>query len=253
MTAAAWKNNGNKCERCGKPLEMKDGKVKKGELDHTVPLSWLLQCPALQAGSRAAREALAQNVDVFMLLCTDCHEIKTAEDFAEAARAAAATLFFMLFGMPAHPVWTVQLLVTRFPAKEMQDRLRKMFEADLIANNESLKIYLLGDNGLPQCKCRKCGVLTGVSSYTWSQNNRDGQIERCERAVMLKPKCRSCGLATVPVVCEETVWPHFGTTTAERLLTELSTPVVRWLLPDDDAQVARWREKLARGLLWFRD
>jgi hypothetical protein len=255
MTTAAWKNNGKKCGRCGTPLGMKDGKVKGAELDHIDPLSWVLQCPALQAESRAAREAMAQNVEVFMLLCTDCHNTKTAEDNMEAARAAATTLFFLLFGMSALPMWTPHVLVTLFPPKEMQERLRKMFEADLIANNESLKIYLLGENGMPMCRCRSCGKLTEVHQYTWSQNNRDGHIEKCERAVMLKPHCgtASCRKSTIPVVCEETVWPHFGTKSAQYLVAALSNSDVGWMLPVDDAQVARWREKFAKGLLWFRD
>ena len=79
------------------------------------------------------------------------------------------------------------------------------------------------------------------------------QIAKIERAVMLKPRCSSCYAGhPIPVVCEETDRPHFHAKSAAVRLTEMRKSKVGWLVPEDDAKVTEWREKIANGELWFK-
>ena len=83
--------------------------------------------------------------------------------------------------------------------------------------------------------------------------NRDAQIARIERSVMLKPRCpHPCLGSTDPVVCKETARPHFNSVSAVRQLAEMRRSKVGWLVPEDDAKVAKWRQMIANGEIWFR-
>ena len=122
----------------------------------------------------------------------------------------------------------------------------------MIKNNESLAIYDIGPGGLPLCEC-ECGVLTEVTSFTWSQDSTRAQIHREERARMLKPRCRcrSCGKMTIPLVCRETIEPHFSVASVAALLRKMRSSKVGWLMPANEAELAEWRRKFALGVLWF--
>ena len=252
MAAAACKATGQKCQRCNKHLEMVNGKVLRAHCDHVHPLAWGLTCPAVAAANLADRLEMARDVTVFQMLCPECHANKTTEDATEAARAAATTLF-MLLDIPAAPAWSPDALEQHLSPQDIQAVLKAKFEAGLIAAKETLRIYQIGPNGMPMCRCRKCSNLVEVSQYSWSQDFRDAQIARIERSVMLKPHCpRPCKGSTVPVVCKETDRPHFNTDSAAKQLAELRRSKVGWLVPEDDAKVAKWRQMIENGKLWFR-
>ena len=81
-----------------------------------------------------------------------------------------STLFWKVFGMPLP--WTVDALTALFPHDTMQDRLRKMFEADLAEAGETLQDYELGANLMPVFSCWKCGKRTESRYFTWGSGHR---------------------------------------------------------------------------------
>jgi hypothetical protein len=119
----------------------------------------------------------------------------------------------------------------------------------LLDAGESLAMYDIGLQGMPLCECNLCHKLTESDQFTWSQDGRDSDIEKRERATIFKPKCRFCKGATSPVVCDRTKWPHFCTLSISEQLKILRKH--GWLVPDSEAQLAKWREKIANGELWF--
>ncbi len=257
MAEQAFRHNGGTCEICGKDPRMvpdarRKMRIEDAEFDHIIPLSWVRTCPAVAAGSTAARMQMARDGGVFQLVCREpCHKAKTDRDKALAAEAARATLLSELFEMDARSPWTVNRLVTELDSQTMQDWLAAKFHAGLLKNNESLAIYDIGPGGLPLCEC-DCGQLTEVTMFTWSQDKTKAQIHREERARMLKPRCRSCGKrATIPVVCCETTEPHFSSRPIADLLTEMRGSTFKWLRPANEAELAEWRRKFALGELWF--
>ena len=256
MTLAVCEQQGGVCKRCQKKrFEIKDGKVTDAHLDHLFPLSLLGVCPLFAAQGEAARLAVAKDETVFQVLCEPCHRLKTNEDNLLAAQAATSTLFWLLFEMPLP--WTVDALTALFPHDTMQDRLRKMFEADLAEAGETLQDYELGANLMPVFKCWKCGKRTESRYFTWAQDVTEQQKTRRVRATILKPTCRcgnsSSGTHTIPVTFHPTRWPHYSNTSANEQLNYLrSSRCLGWLLPKNEEQVAKWREKIERGVVWFR-
>jgi hypothetical protein len=89
---------------CGKALRMVvddrgEKRIEGAEYGHIRPLAWVRTCPALAAGTNAARMQMARDGGVFQLLCEPCHKGKTDRNNDLAAKAANATLFSELLFM----------------------------------------------------------------------------------------------------------------------------------------------------------
>jgi 5-methylcytosine-specific restriction endonuclease McrA len=253
MSLAVLKQQGGQCKLCRRTLEINDGRIEGGDLDHVNQLALEGICPLYAAANDEARRAVALDDTIFQVLCEKCHAAKTEADARKVAAAAASTVFWDLFRLGARPEWTVGLLETRFPGDEMQRVLEDRFNADLIAAGASLNIYKIGRGGRPMFSCQDCGELTEVTKYSWSQDNRDALARRRVYAMMLKPRCHDCrSYSTVPVVCEPTPRPQYTKDSAATRMTDLRNSEVKWLMPRDEAELKDWREKMERGEVWFK-
>jgi hypothetical protein len=63
--------------------------------------------------------------------------------------------------------------------------------------------------------------------------------------------CWRCQKATFPIVCERTTLPHYSSWSYIEMLAKLEKHEFGMLQPEGAAQGRYWREKDARGQIWF--
>jgi hypothetical protein len=221
-------------------------------MDHVRPLA-VDPCPAIAAGSKAARIKLAREGKLLKLLCHPCHLDKTNADTKLFSQIAATSLVLFMFPLDENRPFTVAELRRQFSYKQMQRILKKAWHADRLKEGVSKKIYDIGENGMPRFRCQhpECDAITQSTEYAWAQHNRAYYCETRELATILKPKCRLCKRATFPIVCCRTELPHYSTWSIRDLLKQLENLAIAFLQPESAAQVRSWREKGANGGVWF--